>query len=78
MQPSHLNYIKLREKHSLSVIGVEAHNSHRTIFLKEFSFAHLAAAGRDVSSQLASTVSEIPKLREKTMEAWPVGKLVTD
>lgn len=49
MQLTHLNYMRSRNEHLFSMIRVEAHN--RTIFMKKFSFAQLAAARRDVSSQ---------------------------
>lgn len=71
MQPSHLNYIRLRNKHILSVLRVEAHNSHRTIFMKELSFAHLAAARRNVSSWLGSKVTQTPKLKGKIWKQGP-------
>lgn len=69
MQLSHLNYDS-RDKHFLSAIRVEVHSSHRTIFLKELSFACSAAARRDVSSWLGSRMSWTHKLQGKT---WRQG-----
>jgi hypothetical protein len=63
MHLSHLNYIRLRDKHFLSAIRMEARISHRTIFMKEFSFARLAAARKDVSSRPGSKVSQTLKLQ---------------
>lgn len=74
MQLSYLNYIRLRDKHFLSVIRMEAHISHRTIFLKEFSFAHLAAPRKNMCSSLGSKVSQTPKLQGKDWKLQPLRK----
>lgn len=64
MQLSLLNYIRPKDKHFLSAISMEVHNNHRTIF-KKFSFAHLAATRRDVSSPQGAKVSWTPKIKGK-------------
>lgn len=78
MQLSHLNYTRLGDKYFLSEVRVDAHNSHRTIFIKELSFTHTLSSCYEKREQsLGSKVSWTPKCKGKIWnqghwESWPL------